>query len=512
MAIVEQVWRVLPKETRLIAGESRIYNEVSWVVMLKPTPPAFDRLRGKEFALIDITTMADLGITLSSLVTSLAEQNVSGLGILGEVGNEINNLVQKYKIPVLQLPPGSDLGALQTSITALITEERARLYQQEQGLTQELMEMALAGRGIEAIIGRLKKLSGRTIKLLNMDFTPENGFPEPKLDGVQKVLSHTFPFPPNEITGLKLVHGLSGFLSPISGKQGTEGYVLVAAPSEELQETDRLFSKVGALALAIEMSRHRAVTDTEDRFQAEMFESLISGGLSSSTEGERAAKLGLDMSKRYVVLIAQPASPGTTEISVKKAKAILGGKAQCFKSGSSLVILLEVISHSMEDMKCLKKETAQKLAGQFGEGISLGMGRSSIAADGLKTSFHEAEQALMIGKRLFGEGSKSFFGDLGIYRLLLTIGVNELKSFYQESVGGLEEYDREHGGELVQTLEEMLKYPTITETAQVLHVHRNTLLYRIQRIQEITNMNLDDGDNRLIFHLALKMRDVIRRS
>ena len=410
MAIVEQVWRVLPKGTRLIAGESGIYNEVSWVVTLKPTPPAFDRLRGKEFALIDIPTMTGLGITMPSLFTSLAEQNVSGLSILGEVGHEVSDLVQTYKIPVFQLPPGSDLGALQASITALITEERVRLYQQEQELTQELMEMALAGRGVEAIIGRLTKLSGRTMILLNTDFTPGNGFHEPKLDGVQKVLSHAFPFPPNEITGLKLVHGLSGFLSPVSGKQGTEGYLLVAAPSEELQETDRLFTKVGALALAIEMSRHRAVMDTEGRFQTEMFESLISGGLSSSAEGERAAKLGLNMLKRYVVMIAQPASSGTTEINEKKAKAVLGGKAQCFRSGGSLIILLEVVNHSMEDMRRLKKETAQKLAGQFGDGISLGMGRSCIAADGLKTSYHEAEQALMIGKRLFGEGSKTFSG------------------------------------------------------------------------------------------------------
>jgi len=113
---------------------------------------------------------------------------------------------------------------------------------------------------------------------------------------------------------------------------------------------------------------------------------------------------------------------------------------------------------------------------------------------------------------LFGEGSASFFGDLGIYRLLLSIGVNELKSFYQESVGHLEEYDQAHGGELVRTLEEILKYPTITEAAQALHIHRNTLLYRIERMQEITTLNLDDGESRLTFHLALKARDVIRRS
>jgi purine catabolism regulator len=512
MPTVEQVWRIMPRGTGLVAGESSIYNEVSWVVTLRPTPPGFDRLRGKEFALIDTATVTGLGITLSSLVTSLAEQSIGGLGILGEVIPEVKELAQTYKMPILQLPPSSDLGTLQVSITALITEERSRLYQQEQVLTQELMEMALAGRGLKAILDKLHNLSGRLVLLLDPDFTPSATLSEPKLSGVQKVISHALPSPPSTITGLKLVRGLSGFLSPVSGKQGTEGYLLVAAPSEELQESDRLVAKVGALALAVEMSRHQAVMDTEGRFQTEMFESLISGGLSSSAEAERAAKLGLNLQRRYVVMVVQSANPGKAEINVKQAKVALGEKARCFRSGNSLVILFEMANHSIEDMRRLKKETTQKLSGQFGGGISLGMGRSCIAADGLKTSFHEAEQALMIGKRLFGEGSASFFGDLGIYRLLLAVGVNELKSFYQESMGYLEEYDREHGGELVHTLEEILKYPTISETAQALHVHRNTLLYRIQRIQEISNVNLDDGENRLAFYLALKVRDVIRRS
>lgn len=84
--------------------------------------------------------------------------------------------------------------------------------------------------------------------------------------------------------------------------------------------------------------------------------------------------------------------------------------------------------------------------------------------------------------------------------------------FYQDSIGPLADYDQQREGELLHTLEAILRYPTLSETAKVLHVHRNTLLYRLQRIQEITNLNLEDGETRLALHLALKAGDVIRVS
>jgi|WetSurMetagenome_2_1015567.scaffolds.fasta_scaffold00853_11 PucR family transcriptional regulator, purine catabolism regulatory protein len=512
MPTVEQIRRqVLPQDTSLVTGERGEFNEVSWVVTLRPTPPGFDRLRGNEIALVDVITAKRLGVTMSSLVRSLSEQGVSSIGVQGDLPEEVIDFAQKQNLVIFKIPQTSDLIALEARIVSLIREERDRLYQQEQELTSALMGLALAGRGVNAILNKLTELSGRKVILLGPGFEPYlpggQDFPD-----IKKRLLKAFPVPPVSIKGLHLAEETAGFVSPILGKQRTEGYLLVVAPALELEEVDRLAARVGALALAVEMSRRQAVEDTEDKFQAEMLEFLLTGDLSSTAAAERAEKLGLDLARRYSVMKIETAGPAKTELSIKAVKAALGKKTLCFRRGGSLIIIFEVINHALNDMRYLKQETGQKLSRQLGVVISMGMGRSYIAAEGLKNSFQESEQAFMIGKRLFGEGSLSFFGDLGVYRLLLSIGIDELKSFYRESVGDLEEYDREHGGELSHTLGEILKYPTLAETAKALHVHRNTLLYRIQRIQEITNMNLDDGETRLTFHLALKAQDVIRRS
>ena len=144
--------------------------------------------------------------------------------------------------------------------------------------------------------------------------------------------------------------------------------------------------------------------------------------------------------------------------------------------------------------------------------MSLGIGRLYPGVEGLRNSIPEAEHALAMGSRLFGAGSVSLFADLGIYRLLFSAKPEELRNFHEECLERLVEYDRQHNGELMRTLEALLQYPTLAKTAQALHIHRNTLLYRLQRIQEVADLDLEDGDTRLTLHLALRAGDILRVS
>lgn len=270
---------------------------------------------------------------------------------------------------------------------------------------------------------------------------------------------------------------------------------------------------MGSLALAVELSRRQAVEDTEDKFRTEMLESLLSGDLPLDAINERAGKLGIDLTMSYVVINVQLADSSRVDIMTRKAANALGEKAKCYRHGEVLLIFHIVEpTATFDELRRLDKQVATKLSDYFGLKLTLGMGRVYSGNEGLRLSFQEAEQALILGKRLFGDGSVSFFGDLGIYRLLLSVSVEELQSYYRQSLGRLVDYDDQHGGELIHTLKTILKYPTVAETAQALHVHRNTLLYRIKRIQEITNLSLDDGETRLMLHLALKVSDVIRSS
>ena len=94
--------------------------------------------------------------------------------------------------------------------------------------------------------------------------------------------------------------------------------------------------------------------------------------------------------------------------------------------------------------------------------------------------------------------------------LLALRSSEELDLFYEQTLGALVEYDRKNDGELVKTLDAYFAaLGSPTDAAERLHVHRNTLLYRLHRIQEIAGVDLADAETRLALHVALRVRDVL---
>jgi len=509
MPTAEQIQRhTLPRSTFVAAGEEGIYNEVNRVSTLRSVS-AVDRLKPNDLVIIDDDAVIQAGKELSSLISSIINQEISGIAIRGKLHGDVLKIANKSRVPVFSLPPDTDITTLESKIAGMIREERERLYKIEQTIAPEIMDLAVKGRGVKGILEKIKQISGGTVILLGPDFEPSSGPMSSRISNIHKNLSKIFSNPPAAMTGVKPAGSTPGFISPISGQKE---YLLVLSSSTRLKDIDRVAAKLGAQALAIELSHRQAVEDTEEKFQSEMIEALLSGQLSVQAIGERAVRLGLDMSQKYMVIEVDPANKSNILSNVKRIKSVFGENALCYLRNDILIAIYKLIPEisTLEDLRKLNKSIARKLEDHLGGKVSMGMGRAYAGPGGLRTSFLEAEQALTTGRRLFGVGTASFFGDLGIYRLLLSLDIGELKQFYQESIGPLDEYDRLHNSELVHTLESLLHSPTIAETAKNLHVHRNTLLYRMQRIQEILNTNLEDGETRLRLHLALKAHDIIK--
>lgn len=154
----------------------------------------------------------------------------------------------------------------------------------------------------------------------------------------------------------------------------------------------------------------------------------------------------------------------------------------------------------------LHEELGARVAGN-GTVVSLGAGRVNAGLAGIRQSHQEAKQALIMGRRLSGAGRLTRFEDLGIYRLIFAAEqLPELRAFHEEALGALIEYDCEHGGDLIRTLKAFFDAKGgPKEAASLLDVHRNTVLYRLERIRAITGLDLDDADVRLRLHLALSV-------
>jgi purine catabolism regulator len=106
------------------------------------------------------------------------------------------------------------------------------------------------------------------------------------------------------------------------------------------------------------------------------------------------------------------------------------------------------------------------------------------------------------------------YEDLGLFRVVsLAESPASLQRFCQDAIGPLLAYDEEHGTDLVKTLRAYLEQSqNLAQTAKELHVHYNTLRYRLDRIREVLGDVLDNQQQRLTIEVALQFYRLIDRS
>ncbi len=141
-------------------------------------------------------------------------------------------------------------------------------------------------------------------------------------------------------------------------------------------------------------------------------------------------------------------------------------------------------------------------------GISERLCRAESAPRGLR----QAELAVDLGLRLGRAGQLVCYDELGIYRLLFSIGdMRQLLQFADEVIGALLAQDRKTRVDLVHTLSTYLSnHGGLKQTARALGLHPNTVSYRVHRIEALTGLDLANPDDRLLAHVAVKIAETHR--
>lgn len=124
-------------------------------------------------------------------------------------------------------------------------------------------------------------------------------------------------------------------------------------------------------------------------------------------------------------------------------------------------------------------------------------------------SYKEAKMAMDVGKIFYEEKTVAAYSSLGIGRLIYQLPINLCKMFMEEIFG--DNLPTELTDETLNTLNKFFENNlNVSETARQLYVHRNTLVYRIERVQESTGLNLRNFDDALTFKIALMVANYMK--
>ncbi|MEZ3179066.1 PucR family transcriptional regulator ligand-binding domain-containing protein [Streptomyces pimonensis] len=147
-------------------------------------------------------------------------------------------------------------------------------------------------------------------------------------------------------------------------------------------------------------------------------------------------------------------------------------------------------------------------AGLDGDGrLTLGVSATVHSAEGLRGALEEARHARRVAAARQGRVCAAGHQELASHVLLLPFVPDDVRrAFTARLLGPLRDYDRRHRAELITTLEAFLDCDgSWTRCASRLHLHVNTLRYRVGRIEQLTGRDLSRLEDKLDFFLALRM-------
>jgi DNA-binding PucR family transcriptional regulator len=153
-----------------------------------------------------------------------------------------------------------------------------------------------------------------------------------------------------------------------------------------------------------------------------------------------------------------------------------------------------------------EKETEQ--LSHFLRGSNLSLGMSDCFDNILETPKYYRQAARAVELGLFttkGENIFKYSDYVFCYIAQVISKKNDLQDFCHPASLFLQKYDAENGTSLIDTLDKYLIHVNDpVAAAEALFIHRNTLLYRINKIKELTGLDLNNGDTRLKVQLSLK--------
>jgi hypothetical protein len=307
-------------------------------------------------------------------------------------------------------------------------------------------------------------------------------------------------------------------VAPVLVGDEVPSYLITVDPAENIfgEDMSLLVTEHAATICGVILGRERVVAAAARRVRDDLVEGLLLGrGRDNADAGRWAAHLGYDPARDHNVVAiafdlppAQEAAAQRQRIweSIEHFVATRAPEAIVSARESEVV----VVTAAPMDARQLAAACLARLSELFPAAkVVIGIGGICRDPREVARSYAQAQRTTQTLQRLSRSGAVSAFGDLGILRLLLQVpDLAELRSFAADVLGKLSMHEHEHKSEYLTTLACYFRENNSPQRAsRILHVHPNTVAYRVKRIEEITGLQLDNYTDRLIAQVALEILD-----
>jgi DNA-binding PucR family transcriptional regulator len=300
------------------------------------------------------------------------------------------------------------------------------------------------------------------------------------------------------------------------------GYIWVQENNQPLGEQEMEYLRQVAREVMPKFYRRQTQRRIQEEKSKEFFWELLLGNIPSHHKIlRRAEDIGIRLPKPFSIFLFEMNHP-TYETVQKELIYLLINLKDSFslsefplwvKNQNHLIVMGgggQGNGDFQERAKSFVLDVIKRIQDRFNDfPITGSFGLPYQSFQFVEQSYQQAKSVLRM-KNTFPEETNKIcsYIDLGVYRFLSNFSEkNEVEGYSNYYLNKLIQYDQENHSNLTATLEAYLDYPgQINLVTQKLHIHPNTLAYRLKRIYEVGQINLEDPNQRISLYVDIKLK------
>lgn len=540
------------KNAKILAGGGGLERRVTRINVME-VPDILDWVGEGEFLLTTAYSIKDELNILKNLIPELDNKGLAGIGIkmkryVDEIPTEIIELANALSFPIVEIPfEVSYTDIMMPVLTEVINNQTNTLIKVKE-IHNKLINVMLQGGSFKRIAEEISDAIGNTVAIQDHIFdstvicckeTDNEAIAEilerEKTISLEKIYKLD-----NEKSTLFSEDGINGrqvkrISIPIYVHDRHYGFLYIWEDNRKINSVERTAIESSLPIIALDLMKKISIFEIESRHKIEFFDDLLSKDEKSQRRAiDRAALFDFDRKLAYGVMVISITNiKGFIKETLNNSNFLYqmnskilqiierlnrNRKEKCvYGNKSDRIIVLYGVDKSKtsaevkQEMSSFSKDILQYVDYEMKDlTLSIGIGRLYNEATDLWKGYHEAMKAAK-NNRVSSKNKFIHYDDLGIYRVLCSDEMeDELTQFYKETLAPLVAYDQEKDSELVKTLQMYFQYGgNLKKISKEMFTHYNTIIYRIQRIKEITGKNLEDANDSLSLQVALKILEII---